>query len=122
MQLLAATVQPENVHLLFPTNAFVLLPNAIRRLQRLLIMDVPTALVQEENVYLFVTLLVLPKAKIPKALNGVALELAALNADGPKTLVALTLNVYAVPLVKHATAMGDVVPVPVLNPGQDTAV
>jgi hypothetical protein len=60
-------------------------------------------------------------AKFPLA-DGVALELAALNADGPKALLALTLNVYAVQLVKHATVIGDVVPVPVLKLGQETAV
>jgi hypothetical protein len=60
-------------------------------------------------------------ANVPEG-AGETLELAALNADGPNTLVALTLNVYAVQLVKHATVMGDVVPVPVLKPGQETAV
>ena len=56
------------------------------------------------------------------AINGVALLLAALNADGPYALLALTVNVYAVQAVKQLTVIGDVVPVPVLNPGLDTAI
>jgi len=80
-----------------------------------------------ENVYLSRVVDVLgawPKAKIPvvPAATGVTLELAALKADGPYALLALTVNVYAVPLVRHVTCTGDVVPVPVLKPGQDTAV
>ena len=65
-----------------------------------------------------------PKAKIanvPSAI-GVALPLAALNAEGPKALQARTVNVYAVQLVNPVTETGDVVPVPVINPGEDTAV
>ncbi len=68
--------------------------------------------------------LAFPKANIanvPETI-GVALLLAALNADGPKTLVALTLNVYAVQLVSPVTEIGDVAPDPALDSGQDTAV
>ena len=86
--------------------------------------EVVVALVSLKNVYLFLVVDCWPKAniaKLPIAL-GVTLELAALNADGPKALLAKTLNVYAVQLVKHATVIGDVVPVPVLKPGQETAV
>ena len=42
------------------------------------------------------------------AATGVALLLAALNADGPYALLALTVNVYAVPLVRHVTCTGAV--------------
>ena len=88
---------------------------------------VPDDTTQPEYVYLSRVVdepVVYPKANIAKVPvgAGVTLDVAALNADGPKTLVALTLNVYAVQLVKHATVMGDVVPVPVLKPGQETAV
>ena len=90
---------------------------------------VAEALTQPENVYLLrvvvaVHVASVPKAKMPTvpAVNGVALLLAALNADGPYALLALTVNVYAVQVVKQLTVIGDVVPVPVLNPGLDTAV
>jgi hypothetical protein len=56
------------------------------------------------------------------AINGVALLLAALNADGPYALLALTVNVYAVPDVKQLTVTGEDEPVPILNPGLDTAI
>jgi len=85
---------------------------------------VVAALVSLKNVYLFLLLDCCPKANIatlPIAL-GVTLELAALKTDGPKALVALTLKVYAVQLLKHDTVTGELVPVPVLKPGQDTAV
>jgi hypothetical protein len=75
-----------------------------------LVVEFPEEIYPNENI-----------ANVPVG-AGVTLPLAALNADGPKTFVALTLNVYAVQLVKHATVMGDVVPVPVLKPGQETAV
>ena len=86
---------------------------------------VATALTSPEYVYLLrIVVAELPKANIanvPEG-NGVALLLAALKADGPKTLVALTLNVYAVQLVSPVTETGDVAPDPVLNSGQETAV
>ena len=87
----------------------------------------PDETTHPENVYLsrvVEALGVPPKAKMPTvpAANGVALPLAALNADGPYALLALTVNVYAVQAVKQLTVIGDVVPVPVLNPGLDTAV
>jgi len=65
-----------------------------------------------------------PKAKIanvPSAI-GVALPLAALNAEGPKALQARTVNVYAVQAVNPLTVTGEAVPVPVIDPGEDTAV
>jgi len=86
------------------------------------------ALTSPEYVYLSrvveATQQTVPKANIanvPETI-GVALLLAALNADGPKTLVALTLNVYAVQLVSPVTETGDVAPDPALDSGQETAV
>jgi hypothetical protein len=52
---------------------------------------------------------------------GVTELLAALAADVPLALVAVTVKVYAVPLVKPETVIGDD-PVPVRPPGLDVAV
>jgi hypothetical protein len=60
-------------------------------------------------------------ANVPEG-AGETLELAALKTDGPKALLARTLNVYAVQLVSPVTVTGDIVPVPVILPGDDKAV
>jgi hypothetical protein len=52
---------------------------------------------------------------------GVTELLAALAAEVPLEFVAVTVNVYAVPLVKPETVIGDE-PVPVRPPGLDVAV
>lgn len=52
---------------------------------------------------------------------GVTELLAALAADVPLAFVAVTVNVYAVPLVNPETVIGDA-PVPVKLPGLDVAV
>jgi hypothetical protein len=84
-----------------------------------------TALTSPAKVYLFLAegdqSPILNIATVPEG-NGVALLLAALKADGPKTLVALTLNVYAVQLVSPVTETGEVAPDPALDSGQETAV
>jgi hypothetical protein len=59
-------------------------------------------------------------AKGGKAL-GVALLLAALAGPVAK-VVAVTVNVYAVPLVKPVTVIGEELPVPVKPPGLDVTV
>ena len=48
--------------------------------------------------------------------------LAALAADVPKTFVAVTVNVYAVLVVKPVTVKGDAEPVAVRPPGLDVTV
>src|SRR5690606_10254834 len=53
---------------------------------------------------------------------GVAAAEAALSAPVPTALVALTLKVYSVSLVRPSTTMGDAVPVPVKPPGVEVAV
>lgn len=47
---------------------------------------------------------------------------AALQGPVPAPLVALTLKVYEVPLVRPLTVTGDDVPVAVMQPGVDVAV
>jgi hypothetical protein len=47
---------------------------------------------------------------------------ALLAVDVPLALVAVTVNVYAVPVVKPLTVIGDDAPVPVIDPGVDVAV
>lgn len=47
---------------------------------------------------------------------------AALHGPVPEVLVALTLKVYAVPVVRPLTVTGDAAPVPVMHPGVDVAV
>jgi hypothetical protein len=61
-----------------------------------------------------------PKAS-PIAGSGVTLLLAALAGPVPVAFVAVTVNVYVVPVVKPVTVIGDV-PVPVSPPGLDVAV
>jgi hypothetical protein len=53
---------------------------------------------------------------------GVTELLAALAAPVPKILVAVTVNVYAVPLVKPVTVIGDELPVAVIFPGLEVTV
>jgi hypothetical protein len=52
----------------------------------------------------------------------VTLLLAALDALVPTLLVAVTVNVYAVPLVRPVTVRGDDAPLAVNPPGLDVAV
>ena len=54
--------------------------------------------------------------------TGVTLLLAALAGPVPAALVALTVNVYAVPLVNPTTVSGDDAPVAVNDPGDDVTV
>jgi hypothetical protein len=53
---------------------------------------------------------------------GVTELLAALAGPVPAPLVAVTVNVYAVPLVNPVTVIGEDDPVPVIPPGLDVAV
>jgi hypothetical protein len=53
---------------------------------------------------------------------GVTLLLVAEAAPTPMALVAVTVKVYAVPLVRPATVTGLLVPVPVMLPGLEVAV
>jgi hypothetical protein len=53
---------------------------------------------------------------------GVTLLLAALAALVPTALVAVTVNVYAVPVVSPETVIGEEPPVPVSPPGLEVAV
>jgi len=54
--------------------------------------------------------------------GGVTLFDAALAGPVPVALVAVTVNVYAVPVVNPVTVTGDDAPVPVKPPGLDVAV
>jgi hypothetical protein len=53
---------------------------------------------------------------------GVTELLAALAGPVPVALVAVTVNVYAVPVVSPLTVIGEDAPVPVSPPGLDVAV
>jgi hypothetical protein len=53
---------------------------------------------------------------------GVTLLLAALAGPVPTLLVAVTVNVYAVPFVRPVTVIGDADPVAVNPPGLDVTV
>jgi hypothetical protein len=53
---------------------------------------------------------------------GVALFDAALAEPVPVEFVAVTVNVYAVPLVKPDTVIGEDAPVPVKLPGLEVTV
>jgi hypothetical protein len=53
---------------------------------------------------------------------GVAELLAELAELVPAAFVAVTVNVYAVPLVRPDTVIGLVDPVPVILPGEDVTV
>ena len=54
--------------------------------------------------------------------KGVTLLLAALAGPVPEPLVAVTVNVYAVPVVKPETVIGEEAPVPVNPPGLEVTV
>jgi hypothetical protein len=43
--------------------------------------------------------------------------LVKVGSEGPIPLIALTANVYAVPLVSPGTVMGELIPVIVISPG-----
>ena len=51
--------------------------------------------------------------------KGVTLLLAALAGPVPEPLVAVTVNVYAVPVVKPETVIGEEEPTAVIPPGED---
>jgi hypothetical protein len=51
--------------------------------------------------------------------KGVTLLLAALAGPVPEPLVAVTVNVYAVPVVKPETVTGEEDPTAVIPPGED---
>jgi hypothetical protein len=55
-------------------------------------------------------------------LLGVTELLAEDAGDVPIAFVAVTVNVYAVPLLKPLTVIGDEAPVPVKPPGLDVTV
>jgi hypothetical protein len=63
-----------------------------------------------------------PIVGAPGTVNGVALLLAALAEPVPTEFVAVTVNVYAVPLDNPDTLIGDVALVPVIPLGLDVAV
>jgi hypothetical protein len=54
--------------------------------------------------------------------GGVTLLLDALAGPVPVAFVAVTVNVYAVPVVKPETVIGEDVPVPVRPPGLEVTV
>jgi hypothetical protein len=54
--------------------------------------------------------------------DGVTLLLAALGDPVPMLFVAVTVNVYAVPLVRPVTVSGDADPLAVNPPGLEVAV
>jgi hypothetical protein len=61
-------------------------------------------------------------AGAPGTVDGVTLLLAVEAAPAPSALLAVTVKVYAVPLVRPVTVMGLLVPVPVNPPGLDVTV
>ncbi len=63
-----------------------------------------------------------PMVGAPGAPTGVTEFEAAEAAPVPTPLVAVTVKVYAVPLVRPLTVIGLVVPVPVKPPGELVAV
>jgi hypothetical protein len=63
-----------------------------------------------------------PIVGAPGTVAGVTLLEDADAGPVPTELVAVTVNVYAVPLVKPATVIGLTVPVWVFPPGEDVAV
>jgi hypothetical protein len=58
----------------------------------------------------------------PGSVNGVTAEEAEDAAPSPTALVAVTVKVYDVPLVRPETMIGDVAPVPVKPPGLEVTV
>jgi hypothetical protein len=80
-------------------------------------------------VVLAISVGVVPKLCAPGSLNvivcaafGVTLSEAVEAALVPAVLVAVTVNVYAVPLVSPVTEIGEAKPVPVRPPGLDVTV
>ena len=78
---------------------------------------------------LTVALPLLPLAEIPVGVPGAVTVGAGVTADDaveavpvPTELVATTENVYAVPLVRRVTVIGEDVPVAVILPGEDVTV
>ena len=63
-----------------------------------------------------------PIVGAPGTVAGVTLFEAAEVTLVPLALVAVTVKVYAVPLVKPVTVQGDIVQVPVLLPGVEVEV
>jgi hypothetical protein len=63
-----------------------------------------------------------PTVGVPGTVAGVMEFDAADDVPVPTALVAVTLKVYAVPLVSPMTVMGEVVPVPVSPPGVEVTV
>ena len=55
-------------------------------------------------------------------MNGVTLFDAAEGKPTPAALLAVTVNVYAVPFVKPATTIGEAAPAPLMPPGLDVTV
>jgi hypothetical protein len=76
--------------------------------------------VTEADVLL--TTLAVPIVGAPGTPHVVTLLLAALAALVPIAFVAVTVNVYAVALVKLLTVIGDKAPVPVTPPGLEVTV
>jgi hypothetical protein len=81
------------------------------------------------DVLLAVSVGVVPKFCVPGLLKvmvwpplGVTAFDAADGAPGPTTLVAVTVKVYAVPLVNPVTAIGLLAPEPVSPPGLEVTV
>ena len=58
----------------------------------------------------------------PGTVAGVTAADAADAAPGPTAFVAVTVKVYAVPLVRPPTLIGDAAPVPVRPPGLEVTV
>ena len=63
-----------------------------------------------------------PLVGAPGTVAGVTLFEAADAAPVPALLVAVTVKVYAVPLVKPPTTTGEVAPLPVNPPGLEVTV
>ena len=63
-----------------------------------------------------------PMVGAPGTVDGVTLFDAADAAPWPFALVARTVNVYAVPLVRPVTVIGDALPEAVSPPGLDVTV
>jgi hypothetical protein len=63
-----------------------------------------------------------PIVGAPGTLHVVILLLAELAALVPMAFVAVTVNVYAVPVVRPETVIGEEAPVPVILPGLDVTV
>ena len=71
------------------------------------------------TVALLLPAVAVPMVGVPGTVAGVALLEAADGAPVPTLLVAVTVKVYAVPLVSPLTARGPVAPVVFNPPGLD---